>query len=118
VEIVKQLSISKNSSGESFIDVECSFNKEIKKSLTTITRNIEGSAFTVTLGKRSSFLLTEKNLYNIVKEFDKHNFEKSEQVIKLYNDVCSLDVTGTKNSLDIHKTANIKLKNRNHVIQI
>jgi hypothetical protein len=112
VEIIKHISISKNSSGESFIDVECSFNKEIKKSLTTITRNIEGSAFTVTLGKRSSFLLTEKNLYNIVKEFDKHNFEKSEQVIKLYNDVCSLDVTGTKNSLDIYKTANVKLKNR------
>ena len=112
VEIIKQLSISKNSSGESFIDVECSFNKEIKKSLTTITRNIEGSAFTVTLGKRSSFLLTEKNLYNIVKEFDKHNFEKSEQVIKLYNDICSLDVTGTKNSFNIYKTADVKLKNR------
>jgi|LakMenEpi03Aug12_release.lakeMendotaPanAssembly.Ray.scaffolds.fasta_scaffold98444_2 hypothetical protein len=112
VEIVKQISISKNSSGESFIDVECSFNKEIKKSLTTITRNIEGSAFTVTLGKRSSFLLTEKNLYNIVKEFDKHNFDKSEQVIKLYNDICSLDLAGTKNSFNIYKTANVKLKNR------
>ena len=112
VEIVKQISISKNSSGESFIDVECSFNKEIKKSLTTITRNIEGSAFTVTLGKRSSFLLTEKNLYNIVKEFDKHDFDKSEQVIKLYNDICSLDLAGTKNSFNIYKTANVKLKNR------
>jgi hypothetical protein len=112
VEIVKHISISKNSSGESFIDVECSFNKEIKKSLTTITRNIEGSAFTVTLGKRSSFLLTEKNLYNIVKEFDKHDFDKSEQVIKLYNDICSLDLAGTKNSFNIYKTANIKLKNR------
>jgi len=112
VEIVKQISISKNSSGESFIDVECSFNKEIKKSLTAITRNIEGSAFTVTLGKRSSFLLTEKNLYNIVKEFDKHDFDKSEQVIKLYNDVCSLDLAGTKNSFNIYKTANVKLKNK------
>ena len=111
VEIVKQISIIKNSAGESFIDIECSFNKEIKKSLTTITRNIEGSAFTVTLGKRTSFLLTEKNLYNIVKEFDKHDFDKSEQVIKLYNDVCSLDLLGTKSSLDIHKTANVKLKN-------
>jgi hypothetical protein len=112
VEIVKQISIIKNSAGESFIDIECSFNKEIKKSLTTITRNIEGSAFTVTLGRRTSFLLTEKNLYNIVKEFDKHDFDKSEQVIKLYNDVCSLDLSGTKSSLDIHKTANAKLKNR------
>ena len=112
VEIVKQISIIKNSAGESFIDIECSFDKEIKKSLTTITRNIEGSASTVTLGRRTSFLLTEKNLYNIVKEFDKHNFDKSEQVIKLYNDVCSLDLSGTKNSLDIHKTANVKLKNR------
>jgi hypothetical protein len=112
VEIVKQISIIKNSAGESFIDVECSFNKEIKKSLTTITKNIEGSAFTVTLGKRSSFLLTEKNLYNIVKEFDKHDFDKSEQVIKLYNDICSLDLAGTKSSLDIHKTTNVKLKNR------
>jgi hypothetical protein len=112
VEIVKQISIIKNSAGESFIDIECSFNKEIKKSLTTITRNIEGSAFTVTLGKRSSFLLTEKNLYNIVKEFDKHDFDKSEQVIKLYNDICSLDLAGTKNSFSIYKTANVKLKNR------
>jgi hypothetical protein len=111
VEIVKQISIIKNSAGESFIDIECSFNKEIKKSLTTITRNIEGSASTVTLGRRTSFLLTEKNLYNIVKEFDKHNFDKSEQVIKLYNDVCSLDLSGTKNSFNIHKTANVKLKN-------
>jgi hypothetical protein len=112
VEIIKHISISKNSSGTAFIDVDCSFNKEIKKSLTTITRNIEGSAFTVTLGKRSSFLLTEKNLYNIVKEFDKHNFDKSEQVIKLYNDICSLDLPETKNSFNIYKTANVKLKNR------
>jgi hypothetical protein len=112
IEIVKQISIIKNSAGESFIDIECSFNKEIKKSLTTITRNIEGSASTITLGRRTSFLLTEKNLYNIVKEFDKHDFDKSEQVIKLYNDVCSLDLSGTKNSFNIYKTANVKLKNR------
>ena len=112
VEIVKQISIIKNSAGESFIDIECSFNKEIKKSLTTITRNIEGSTSTITLGRRTSFLLTEKNLYNTVKELDKHNFDKSEQVIKLYNDISSLDVLGTKDSFSIHKTSNIKLKNR------
>lgn len=112
VEIVKQISIIKNSAGESFIDIECSFNKDIKKSLTTITRNIEGSASTITLGRRTSFLLTEKNLYNTVKELDKHNFDKSEQVIKLYNDISSLDVLGTKDSFSIHKTSNIKLKNR------
>lgn len=112
VDVVKQISIIKNSAGESFIDIECSFNKEIKKSLTTITRNIEGSASTITLGRRTSFLLTEKNLYNTVKELDKHNFDKSEQVIKLYNDISSLDVLGTKDSFSIHKTSNIKLKNR------
>lgn len=111
VEIVKQISIIKNSAGESFIDIECSFNKEIKKSLITITRNIEGST-TVNLGRRTSFLLTEKNLYNTVKELDKHDFDKSEQVIKLYNDISSLDVLGTKDSFSIHKTSNIKLKNR------
>ena len=60
VEIVKQISIIKNSAGESFIDIECSFNKEIKKSLTTITRNIEGSASTITLGRRTSFYLLKR----------------------------------------------------------
>ena len=112
VDVVRQLSISKNSSGNSFIDIDCSFNKEIKKSLVTLIRNIEGATFTIISGKRTSILLTEKNLYNTVKELDKHNFDKSEQVIKLYNDVCSLDVSGTKNSFSIHKTSNIKLKNR------
>ena len=112
VDVVRQLSISKNSSGNSFIDIECSFNKEIKKSLVTLIRNIEGATFTIISGKRTSILLTEKNLYNTVKELDKHNFDKSEQVIKLYNDVCSLDVLGTKDSFSIHKTSNIKLKNR------
>ena len=112
VDVIRQLSISKNSSGNSFIDIECSFNKEIKKSLVTLIRNIEGATFTIISGKRTSILLTEKNLYNTVKELDKHDFDKSEQVIKLYNDVCSLDVLGTKESFSIHKTANIKLKNR------
>lgn len=112
VDVIRQLSISKNSSGSSFIDIDCSFNKEIKKSLVTLIRNIEGATFTIISGKRTSILLTEKNLYNTVKELDKHDFDKSEQVIKLYNDVCSLDVLGTKESFSIHKTANIKLKNR------
>ena len=112
VDVIRQLSISKNSSGNSFINIDCSFNKEIKKSLVALIRNIEGATFTIISGKRTSILLTEKNLYNTVKELDKHDFDKSEQVIKLYNDVCSLDVLGTKESFSIHKTANIKLKNR------
>ena len=112
VEIVKQISIIKNSAGESFIDIECSFNKEIKKSLTNISKNIEGLAFTIVMGKRTSFLLTEKNLYNVVKELDKHNFNKSEQVIKLYNNICSLDLQQTKNLFNIHKTVNSKLTNK------
>ena len=112
VDVIRQLSISKNSSGNSFIDIDCSFNKEIKKSLVTLIRNIEGATFTIISGKRTSILLTEKNLYNVVKELDKHDFDKSEQVIKLYNDVCSFDVLGTKDSFNIHKTSNIKLKNR------
>ena len=40
VDVIRQLSISKNSSGSSFIDIDCSFNKEIKKSLVTLIRNI------------------------------------------------------------------------------
>ena len=112
VDVIRQVSISKNSSGNSFIDIDCSFNKEIKKSLVTLIRNIEGATFTIISGKRTSILLTEKNLYNVVKELDKHNFDKSEQVIKLYNDVCSFDVLGTKDSFNIYKTSNIKLKNR------
>jgi len=112
VDVIRQLSISKNSSGNSFIDIDCSFNKEIKKSLVTLIKNIEGATFTIVSGKRTSILLTEKNLYNTVKELDKHDFDKSEQVIKLYNDVCSLDLSGTKNSFSIYKTANVKLKNR------
>ena len=112
VDVIRQLSISKNSSGNSFIDIDCSFNKEIKKSLVNLIKNIEGATHTSISGKRTSILLTEKNLYNVVKELDKHNFDKSEQVIKLYNDVCSLDLSGTKNSFSIYKTANIKLKNR------
>ena len=112
VDVIRQLSISKNSSGNSFIDIDCSFNKEIKKSLVTLIRNIEGATFTIISGKRTSILLTEKNLYNTVKELDKHDFDKSEQVIKLYNEISSLDVLGTKDSFSIHKTSNIKLKNR------
>ena len=112
VDVIRQLSISKNSSGNSFIDIDCSFNKEIKKSLVALIRNIEGATFTIISGKRTSILLTEKNLYNTVKELDKHDFDKSEQVIKLYNEISSLDMLGTKDSFSIHKTSNIKLKNR------
>ena len=112
VDVIRQVSISKNSSGNSFIDIDCSFNKEIKKSLVTLIRNIEGATFTIISGKRTSLLLTEKNLYNVVKELDKHHFDKSEQVIKLYNDICSLDVSGTKDSFSVYKTSNIKLKNK------
>lgn len=112
VDVVRQVSISKNSSGNSFIDIDYSFNKEIKKSLITLIKNIEGATHTSISGKRTSLLLTEKNLYNVVKELDKHHFDKSEQVIKLYNDICSLDVSGTKDSFSVYKTSNIKLKNK------
>lgn len=112
VDVVRQVLISKNSTGNSFIDIDCSFNKEIKKSLITLIKNIEGATHTSISGKRTSLLLTEKNLYNTVKELDKHHFDKSEQVIKLYNDICSLDVSGTRDSFNIHNTSNIKLKNK------
>ena len=112
VDVVKQLSISKNSSGTSFIDIECSFNKEIKKSLLSITKNAEGSSAILTTGKRTSILLTEKNLYNTVKELDKHKFVKSEQVENLYKELCNLNIEDIKNSINILKTSNNKLKTR------
>ena len=111
VDIVKQISISKNSSGNSFIDIDCSFNKEIRKSLSNLNKNIECDSFIFVSGKRTSFLLTEKNLYNVIKELDKYDFNKSEQVIKLHNDICSVDPVATKNIFNIHKTTDIKLQN-------
>jgi len=86
VDVIKQINIIKGENNSSLIDVECTFNKEIKKALAELIKNIEGSV-NYTNGKNTQFLLTEKNLYNVVTILKKFNFDKSPQVQAFYDEI-------------------------------
>lgn len=109
VDNIRKISITKDLENIPLIEIECNFNKDIKKVLIDLSKNIEGtqSAFN---GKVSRLLLTEKNLYNIVTALKKFNFEASAQVQALFNEISKIDRKFYENTFSFSEIKNEKLK--------
>jgi len=105
VDSSRKISIVKDNEGNSFINIECSFNKDIKRALQSVNKTIDGFPFK-TQGRHCQLLLTEKNLFNTINELKKFNFENSSQVESLYKDILAIDKTSVINSFNIEYTTN------------
>jgi hypothetical protein len=105
VDSSRKISIVKDNEGNSFINIECSFNKDIKRALQSVNKSIDGFPFK-TQGRHCQLLLTEKNLINTINELKKFNFEYSSQVESLYKDILAIDKTSVINSFNIEYTTN------------
>ncbi len=109
VEHVRKINIIKDSENVPLIEIECNFNKDIKKVLVEVSKNIEGihNAFS---GKLSRMLLTEKNLYNTVTSLKKFNFELSPQIQSLFNEISKIDRKVYEGAFTFSEIKNEKLK--------
>jgi len=107
VDVVKQINIIKGENNSSLIDIECTFNKEIRKALAEVTKNIEGTV-NYTNGKNTQFLLTEKNLYNVLTALKKFNFDKSPQVQTFYDEIVKFNKTNHNKKFIVDQVTNAK----------
>lgn len=105
----RKISIIKDSDGNSLIDIECSFNKDIKRILQNISKEMDGQIFK-SQTRHCQFLLTEKNLVAVITSLKKFNFEQSNQVETLYKDIMSIDKNYIVDSFDIKNINNAKLQ--------
>ena len=110
----RKISIIKDADGNSIIDVECSFNKDIKRILQNINKEMDGQIFK-TQTRHCHFLLTEKNLLAVVNNLKKFNFELTSQVNSLYKDILAINKQEIFKSFDIetidHKSLRSLLSN-------
>jgi hypothetical protein len=107
VDVVKQINIIKGENNSSLIDIECTFNKEIRKALAEITKSIEGNV-NYTNGKNTQFLLTEKNLYNVLTALKKFNFDKSPQVQAFYDEIIKFNKNDHNKKFIVDQVTNAK----------
>lgn len=73
------------------IEIEFSFNKDIKTTVTHLLKNVEGDLLPAS-NKKYSILLTENNLVQAVDSLSKFKFEKSDEVKDLYSKIKSIDI--------------------------
>lgn len=109
-EKIRKISIKDHVSTNLMIDIEFSFDKELKKSLSKIQNELSDCSV-VSEGRHFFIELTEKSLISVVDRLKKYNFEKSPEIVDLYNKIKDFNFTEIKNELDIFETKNEKLKN-------
>lgn len=109
VDSSRKISIIKDSDGNSVINIECSFNKDIKRILQNISKEMDGQIFKVHT-RHCQFLLSEKNLSSIITQLKKFNFEYSLQVESLYKEILSINKQEIINSFDVNGSNNAKMQ--------
>lgn len=108
-DIVRKISIEKVNNNP-VIDVEFTFNKDVKKAILEALKNSEGSIHpTDNSGRHIQVTLTEKNLYNIVTGLKRFNFNKTEQVQSLFNDISKIDRKEVYKQFNLFSITNEKL---------
>jgi hypothetical protein len=105
----RKISIAKDADGNSLINIECSFNKDIKRILQNISKEMDGQIFK-SQSRHCQFLLTEKNLVAIIGSLKKFNFERTEQVDALYKHILDINKHEVIKSFNIENTEHRGLK--------
>lgn len=109
VNSVKRITVIKNADGVPLIDIEHTFNKDVKKTISELGRTLEGNYGAIN-GMHTYFLLTEKNVFNIVNGLKKYHFEKSSQIQSLYDEINAIDKHKYIKSFDIEEIHHSFLK--------
>jgi hypothetical protein len=110
VEKIRKIRTSVIDNGIPIIEIEASFKKELKKAILDLQKNCEGEIFSAT-GKKYYLPLTEKNLVRTIDSLKRYNFEKSPEIMDLYEKIKSIDLDSVEKKFDIEHTDNEKLKN-------
>lgn len=109
VDLSRKISIVKDTNGNSVINIECSFNKDIKRILQTISKTMDGEIFKVG-SKYCQFLLSEKNLLSIITQLKKYNFEYTQPVELLYNNITAINRQEIIDSFEVNNANNTKIQ--------
>jgi hypothetical protein len=105
----RKISITKDTEGNAVINIECSFNKDIKRILQNISKEMDGQIFKAHT-RHCQFLLSEKNLLLVIAHLKKFNFEYTAQVESLYKDILAINKQEVINSFDVNSDSNAKMK--------
>lgn len=108
VKTVKKIYITKNEIGVSLIKIECPFNKDTKKAIADAAKNIEGPNAIYENGCYQ-FLLTERNLFNVINSLKKYNFEKSEEIQGFYDKISKFNKNTVLEQFSLLENKNEKL---------
>jgi len=90
-EKLRKISVNYKDYSLPVIEVEFSFNKEIKKTLNDLQKRVEGDCVLST-NRKYNIPLTENNLIQTVDTLSKFKFEKSFEIQDLYDKLKSIDV--------------------------
>lgn len=108
-EKIRNISIKITNDNVAVIEIEASYSKELKKTITALQKSVEGD-MSFTNNKIYWILLTEKNLVKVVDALKKYNFQKSTEICEIYEKIKAIDPIAIMNNLDFQNNENEKMK--------
>ncbi len=105
VDTTKRIFVNRSKDGTVSLAIEFAFNANIKKSLLNLSKIIEGSVQTFT--NRINLLdLTERNIVTVVENFEKHDFEISDEIRDFYKTIKSWNFHEISEKLEFNNFLN------------
>jgi len=105
IEQVKKLQISKNEDGELYLNVECTFNSQIRKIFQDFSKECE-NLVQVNPGKKYAADLTEKNIVLLVTSLAPHGFDIDPRITQHYETIKNWSKTEVENQFLITSMTN------------
>ena len=108
-EKIRKIGLTVMGDGASVIEIEASFSKDVKNAILTLQKKSEGEV-KFTSNKSYYLSLTEKNVVMAVDDLKRYNFQKSPEIVEIYEKIKSFDFSKVALEFDILNTSNEKLK--------
>jgi hypothetical protein len=108
-EKIRKIGLTVMGDGVSVIEIEASFSKDVKNAILTLQKKSEGEV-KFTSNKSYYLSLTEKNVVMAVDDLKRYNFQKSPEIVEIYEKIKSFDFSKVALEFDILNTSNEKLK--------
>lgn len=107
IEKIRKILLDK--SDDTKIYIQFTYDKRLKNKLTTLSKKIDGS-LTAIGPKEYHIPFTEKNIFLVVTEFIKDNFDVEQKIMDFYHEIKEILKTG-KDSFNVFSLKDEKLKN-------
>jgi hypothetical protein len=108
-EKIRKIGLTVMGDGASVIEIEASFSKDVKNAILALQKKSEGEV-KFTSNKTYYLSLTEKNVVMAVDDLKRYNFQKSPEIMEIYEKIKSFDFSKVALEFDILNTSNEKLK--------